>query len=111
MTPNKVIESVDSKKPNAYDEEIKFGWINNLDGMVKRLVHQEKEITPYVYPNDMDKELLIPYPFDDVYGLYVEAMIDYYNKEYSNYNNTAMMFESRYSEYKKDYIRNNKARG
>jgi hypothetical protein len=111
MTPNKVIESVDSIRPNAYGEEVKLGWLSTIDGMVKRLVHQEKEIAPYVYPDDMDKELLIPYPFDSVYGLYLESMIDYYNREYGNYNNSAMLFEARFNEYKKAYIREHMARG
>ena len=137
MTPNKVIEVVDRLKPNAYSEEDKLRWISELEGMVVRLVFQwdetylaeveakykSKEIKedeykeilnktkPFVYPEDMDKELLIPAPFDDVYNLFLCAKIDYYNREYTNYNNSAMMFEARYTEYKKDYIRNNPARG
>ena len=58
----------------------------------------------------MDKELLIAFPFDNLYELYVESMIDYYNREYGNYNNSAMLFEARYTEYKKDYIRKNPAK-
>lgn len=34
MTPNKVIESVDNRRPNSYSEEVKLGWISNLDGTV-----------------------------------------------------------------------------
>lgn len=105
MTPNKVIESVDGIRPNSYSEEQKLGWISDLDGMVKRLVMQEEEVKPYNYPEDMDTELLIPFPFDSLYSMYVEAMIDYYNREYGNYNNSAMMFEGRFTEYKKAYIR------
>lgn len=111
MTPNKVIEKVDSLKPNSYDEEVKLGWISELDGNVKRLVMQEEGYTPYAYPDDMDKELLIPAPFDSVYELYLEAMIDYHNREFQNYNNSAAMFETRYSDYKKAYIREHQARG
>lgn len=111
MTPNKIIESVDKVRPNSYDEETKLSWISALDGMVKRLVMQEEEATPYVYPDDMDKELLIPYPFDSVYNLYLESMIDFYNREYANYNNSAVMFEGRFNEYKKWYIREHKAKG
>lgn len=110
MTPNKVIEAVDGRRPNAYDEETKLSWISTLDGMVKRLVIQDKCVRPYKYPDDMDKELLIAFPFDNLYELYVESMIDYYNREYGNYNNSAMLFEARYTEYKKDYIRKNPAK-
>ena len=111
MTPNKAIEIVDRLKPNSYGEEDKLRWINELDGMVQKSVIQSDDITQYEYPADMDKELLIPAPFDDVYTLYLEAKIDYHNREYGNYNNSAMMFESRYSDYKKDYIRKHPAKG
>lgn len=111
MTPNKAIEKVDRLKPNSYSEEDKMGWINELDGMVQRLVIQADDIKQYSFPDDMDKELLIPAPFDDCYTLFLEAKIDYYNREYANYNNSAMMFEAQFSEYKKAYIREHKVRG
>ena len=111
MTPNKAIETVDRLRPNSYSEEDKLGWINELDGMVQKLVFQSDEVTEYSYPEDMDKELLIQAPFDGVYALYLEAKIDYHNREYANYNNSAAMFEIQFSEYKKAYIREHQARG
>ena len=111
MTANKAIEIIDNVKPNSYSEEDKLRWINELDGMVQRLVIQSDEVTQYSFPDDMDRELLIPAPYDNVYSLYLAAQIDYHNREFSNYNNAVMMFEARYSEYKKDYIRNHPARG
>ena len=111
MTPNKAIEIVDKLKPNSYSEEDKLRWINELEGMAQRLVIQEDEIKQLSYPEDMDKELLIPPPFDDCYTLFLEAKIDFYNREIANYNNSAMMFEAQYNEYKKDYIRKHPARG
>jgi hypothetical protein len=137
MTPNKAIEIVDRVKTNSYNEEDKLRWINELDGMVKRLVFQwddtylksietqykngqitEEAYTeimnkakPYSYPEDMDRELLIPSPFENVYPLYIEAQIDFHNREYAHYNNSASMFEALYSEYKKAYIREHPARG
>lgn len=137
MTPNNAIEKVDRLKPNSYSEEDKLGWINELEGMVKRLVFQwdekylkeietqyengdisEEEYNeiirktkPLVCPDDLETELLVPDPFEDIYTLFLEAKIDYYNREYGNYNNSAMMFEAQYNEFKKDYIRHNRARG
>lgn len=111
MTPNKAIEIVDRLKPNIYTEEDKLRWINELDGMVQRLVIQNDEIISYSYPEDLERVLLIPTPFDDLYSLYLESKIDYYNREYGNYNNSAILFEDRYSEYKKWYIREHKAKG
>lgn len=111
MTPNKAIELVDKVKPNSYDEEVKLRWISELDGMVRRLVMGEQEVEPYSYPEDMDTELLIPFPFDGLYTLYIESMVDFHNREYGNYNNTALMFEERFIEYKKAYIREHRSRG
>lgn len=111
MTPNKAIEIVDRLKPNAYSEEDKLRWINELEGMVQSQVIQLDEVKQLAYPDDMDKELLIPAPFDDSYTLFLEAKIDYYNKEIQNYNNSALMFEAQFSEYKKDYIRKHPVKG
>lgn len=140
MTPNKAIEIVDRVKLNSYSEEDKLRWINELDGMVKRLVFQWdeaylKEIEtlyksdkttekdkeeykgiiekakPYSYPEDMDTKLLITEPFENVYPLYLEAQIDFHNREYDHYNNTLTMFDGIYTEYKKAYIREHRPRG
>jgi hypothetical protein len=137
MTPNKAIEIVDRLKPNAYSEEDKLRWIDELEGMVKHLVFQWNEkyvqelekqrkndeiteekykelmdkLKQYSYPEDMDRELLIPAPYENCYPLFLEAKIDYHNREYANYNNSALMFEAQYNEYKKAYIREHQARG
>lgn len=108
MTPNKAIEYVDKVKVNAYGDEEKLQWIYELEGMVKRLVMQDKESVQLAYPDAMDQELLVPHPFDSIYALYLEAMIDYRNKEYTSYNNSMLMFNSKFDEYRKAYIRENK---
>ena len=104
-TANKIIETVDKLKANAYEPEEKFRWICDLDGMVKRLVMQELESVGYVYPDDLDTELLIPAPFEATYELYLMAMIDLHNKEYGEYNNNLLTFNTRFDEYRKAYIR------
>lgn len=111
MTPNKAIEIIDRLRPNTYGDEDKLRWINELEGMVQRLVIQSDKVNELTYPDDMDKKLIVPAPYDDVYTLFLEAKIDYYNREYGNYNNSAMMFRAQFDEYKKDYIRHNRARG
>lgn len=106
MTANKAIEIIDAAKPNAYDEEDKFRHLNELEGMIQRTVFQrnEDEMVKMVYPDDMDKELLVPFPYDEIYPMYLSAKIDYANREYANYNNSAMNFNDRFGEYKKLYI-------
>ena len=107
-TINKVIEYVDGVKPNAYDEEAKFHWMCELDGMVARLVMQLPEPPRYEFPRDMDRQLLIPAPFEAAYAQYMEAMIDYHNREYQHYNNSMQMFNATFTDFKKAYIRDNR---
>ena len=105
MTASKVIEKIDKLLPNSYDEETILGWLSEVDGIVKTLVFKESGAKPYIFPEDMEKELVIPFPFDDVYESYVMSKIHLYNREYDDYNNYAMVFEKKFIEYKKAYIR------
>lgn len=105
MTMNQVIEYIDGVKPNVYTDDDKYVWMSRLDGMISVEVHQDAEPVKHNLPADADKELLVPHPYDDIYGLYVAAMIDFYNKEYNHYNNSVLMFSERLDAYKAWYIR------
>lgn len=106
QTMNSVIEYVDEVKPNVFSDEAKYSWINRLEGLISREVLME-DAPSYDLPADADRPLLVDHPYDDVYALYVSAMVDFYNKEYNNYNNSALMFQERLDQFKAWYIRNN----
>ena len=105
MTMNEVIEYVDRVKPNAYSEDEKYRWIANLEGLISREVKGEEEPV-YSLPEDADKPLQVCSPYDEIYALYVMAQIDFHNREYNNYNNTALMFGELLDKYKAWYIQN-----
>lgn len=105
-TMNTVIEQVDRLKPNAYTDEDKYRWINQLEGLVSIQV-MDKVAPEYNLPDDADIPLLVGHPFDDIYELYVFAMIDFHNREYNNYNNAVLMFQERFDQFKSWYIRHN----
>ena len=107
MTPNKAIERVNSVSVDAYSDENKLQWINELEGMICRLVHQKDEFEPYKLPEDMDKELLVSAPFDGIYELYIMSKIDFHNQDWKKYNNSAVAFHSLFDDYKRTYIREN----
>lgn len=104
-TMNKVVEYVDRVKPNAYSDDDKFRWINTLEGTVSLRILGREEPMAYELPRDADKELLVAHPFDDIYALYVCAMIDYHNREYNSYNNTVLLLQRRMDEYRAWYVR------
>lgn len=106
-TMNKVMEKLDRIKPHVYTASEIYDWLRGLDGMVSTQVHGTVEPVRYQLPDDADKDLLVPFPFDDIYELYASAMIDYHNKEYNNYNNAMLMFSERMDAYRSWYIQHN----
>lgn len=107
MKMGEVINYVDSVKPNVYAYDDKHRWMNTLDGIVAREVMGEDKEPYDISVNPEDIELLVPHPYDDIYALYVSAMIDFHNREYEEYNNTVALFRERLEQYKAWYIRKN----
>ncbi|MBE6961281.1 MAG: hypothetical protein E7445_02375 [Ruminococcaceae bacterium] len=105
MTMNSVIEYVDGVKPNVYTDEDKYRWLNQLEGMLSAEVFHDPEPLSYDIPADADRALRVGHPYDELYSLYVMAMIDFHNREYGNYNNTMLMFRQRLEQLKDHCIR------
>mgnify|MGYP007101855187 CR=1 FL=1 len=101
MTLGEVIAFVDESKPNAFSEEVKTQWINEVEGMVQTEVFlfASGQVLRYDYADDKDAELLVAPPHDKLYRSYLAAMIDYANGEYSKYQNTMAMFNAQYGEF------------
>ena len=103
---NEVIERVDKVKLNGYEDTSKADWLMELDGKIYIEVFRETgPEPPRESPRDGDAELLVPRPYDNLYDLYLYAMIDFHNREISNYNNSTAMFNAALDEYKKHYHR------
>ena len=116
----KIIEAInriDALKHNTYSQPDKVSWLSRVDSMVKRHIidtHEGAEectFTGYDGNTDLQTELLAPAPYDEMYLLWMEAMIDYYNGEYGKYNNAAERFNESYESYKSDYNRTHMPKG
>ncbi len=89
MKVKDAIAAADAVKPNAFSEETKFQWLRRLEGRLQAEVFlmapaQIRELD-LQYPADMDRELLVDPPYDDLYPLYLQARIDAKNGEYNKY--------------------------
>ena len=97
MTIIDAISRIDALKHNTYSRSDKVSWISRLDSMVKRMIidtHEGSEsvnFTGYDDSTDLNTELLVPEPFDEVYLRWMEAQIDYHNGEYNKDNNAILM--------------------
>ena len=105
MTLQELITSVNTLKPNPYSNEDKTAWVNTVEGIVADKVFRKSEEykdmihMPYVYELDVDTELLVPSPYCDLYIKYLMSQIDFFNAEYTNYNNVAAMYNSAYDDF------------
>lgn len=57
------------------------------------------------FPEDGDVPLLVEAPYDRLYDLYLMAQIDFYNREYDNYNNSVTAFNGLLDEWRQKYNR------
>ena len=110
------INQIDSLKQNAYSQRDKVEWLSRLDAMVKKHIldtHEGDEVTFTGYDDatELQTELLVPAPYDEVYLRWMEAQIDYYNGEYERYNNAIEMFNTAFNAYQNYYNRTHKPKG
>lgn len=98
MTVNEVIAKVKDRKPNAYSEESLNDWLNECEAMVQRelLLTVPEEIVQYEWPEDRDKDVILPKPYDALYVTYIIMMVQYVQEESVAYNNSLAMFNAQY---------------
>ena len=112
MTIIEAINRIDSLKPNNYSQDDKVTWLSRIDGIIKEKVIDTHEGGEHIVFNGYDAdtnintEMLVPAPFDELYVRWLEAQIDYANAEYGKYNNSMTMYNSAYQEYENHYNRN-----
>lgn len=117
MKISEAISKIDSLKHNTYTQSDKVAWLSRVDAMVKKLIidtHEgadEVPFTGYDDTTDLETELLVPAPFDELYLRWLEAQIDYTNGEYGKYNNSVTMYNTAYTAYQNYYNRTHKPLG
>ena len=110
MKVREAIDRIDSLKHNTYSNCEKVEWLSRLDGVIKHQIIDTHEggqdiiYKPYT-DKDMDADLLINAPHDDIYIRWLEAQIDYYNGEIARYNNSNQMFQAAFDTYQRYYNR------
>lgn len=111
MTLRECIDKLDSLKPNQYSEEEKVRWLAFLEANIYNdliLTHDFGEVieyTPYTV-DDLDKELIAQFPYDEVYLSFLKMKVDEENQETTRYNNSAMLYNSHLDNYAK-YVNKN----
>ena len=117
MTIMDVINRIDNLKPNRYDQIEKIKWLSALDSRIMNDIiatHEgsERSVFPgYTEETPLTTELLAYSPYDEVYLYWLEAQVDYWNGEYSKYNNSIEMFNTAYTAFANHYNRTHMPKG
>lgn len=117
MTIAEAINSIDALKPNSYSESEKVAWLSKLDATIKKEVidthegGEDIDFDGYDKYTMLDTDLIVKAPFDDIYPLWLESRIDYYNREYGAYNNSVTAFNTAYSSFERAYNRDHMPKG
>jgi hypothetical protein len=108
MRLKEVITAADEQKPNAFTNEQKTRWINDIEGKMQTeiFLFAPPQVICYTYEKDKNCELLADPPHDQIYISYLNTMIDFANGEYDRYGNTQQLFNSQYKEFMRWFAQN-----
>lgn len=107
MTLNTCLSFVDSLLPNALPQATKCRWLSELEGRIRvELLGQSAAAqAPLTVSEAGDTALAVPFPYDQLYWMYLLALIEYTNGDYARYENGAALFNTAYRGYAKYLIR------
>ena len=94
MTLLTALSQANTMRPNAADDTIKVAQLYELEGDVAEMLGVTPPTNQYDPTSDDDYELLMPFPYDEIYRWYLMAMIDLANEETSLYADDMSMFNA-----------------
>lgn len=96
MTIQSLINKVQEEKPNTFQTNKYLEYITEIEADVADQVNMD---IPVYTEDDLDKELIVPAPYDRLYVSYVKAMIDYANEEYASYQLNQMQHVQDFTDF------------
>lgn len=104
MKINEALEKIYQTHPSEYDRGTMIGWLSDLDKRVyeMHLRHDMEtaiDFNGYTLSTDGDTEMLVVSPYDELYPQYLDMKISLADRDYSFYNNAAVLFEGMWKEY------------
>lgn len=110
MKAQDIIDRVDRVKPNAFANEDKLMWLNEVEGKVQTEILL-KRIDDVKQLGSVMDELIVPFPYDSLYDFYLQAMVDFHNREYNEYVNTSELYNQKWKEFEMWYTTHYPTRG
>jgi len=111
LTILQAISRADLDRPNEIPTERKLQWLSTLDGRIDRELMQRFDGAPPAFSGYGEEtelqtaELLVRFPYDDLYLRYLVLRIDLEQGELERYNNDAAAFNRIWQSYAAHYGR------
>lgn len=113
MTIQMAIDRADMMKPNLMDRKLKIAALSELDGLIHREIILKHAHPPemdtfdgYTEDTELGTELIVPWPYDEIYGWWLMARIDEMNLETDKYENDRTKFNAAYDMFHDWWRRN-----
>lgn len=90
MTVRETIKRADALRMNTVSDEQKAAWLYDLDGQLSEMFGEEPPVNRWP---EIDTELRMGAPYEEIYQLYLICRIDYYNQEMGLYANDLAVYD------------------
>lgn len=108
MTVAEVIEQYNTERPNHIEDATKILWLKKCEHIIlSDVVHLYDEANNYLQDFDVDSELLVPEPYDDIYLHYLDQRIASANNDTRRYNVAIAAYNNALLSYQQFYRRTN----
>ena len=107
MTIGKCISIAEGIAPSKHSRELKLRWISELEGKISVELFDKSpsDLSEYDADSRDDLTLAVPFPFDQIYWMYLVAMLDLANGDNARYASSAGTFNSAFESYAKWVVR------
>lgn len=108
MKVYEALRAADDIRPNALLPATKLRWLAELDARIALdvMLMDISEANNFKYTvEDKDSELLVHFPHDRLYTLYLIAQIDFANGELSRYQDDKELFNAAWGEFVRWFAR------
>jgi hypothetical protein len=103
MTIETCMNLVDAMMPNGVESSVKLRLLGEIEGRVRveLLGEMPDGGCEFTERTPAGTELIVPHPYDQMYLLYMMAMMDFLGGDTARYENSAALFNSVFQSYGK----------
>ena len=100
MTIQQAINNAKALTGQVVENATLVRWLSELDGRLAFEFYRADVWTPYDPVNDLNAELLVPFPWDGLYVHHLEAMTYFSDAEYDRYENARTLGEKTLADFR-----------